>query len=162
MGKISLWGLFSALVISLFTVRSDRIYTVCYRDSTSCYVYDSSDKVYALDALGVLTPLRKDVPIERKPILNYIPVHDQYSCESLTTNCYSMSFYDVCAYLTRLSENGFDVHFSTQTPDKIEGRISDEEQVFRFIVMSDDTFRIYPKDFATFSGSYPYLSEELK
>ena len=159
MGKVGLLGLAISAILSVFTVRADRIYVMCYKDDSTCYVYDSGSTVYRLEDNGKLTELSGSVPIERAPALSYIPVHSDVESRKVTTNCYSMTFHSVCAFLTHMINDGYTMQIVLQTPSMMEGYLYGDSNTFRFIVMSDDTFRIYPEHPDVFSGTYPYLNE---
>lgn len=157
----SLVAFFTGIVLSLFTIQADRIYVVCYKTSDICYVYDQEENVYQVQESGSLLPLLSSaVPIVRSPVMHYIPVECDIYAEPLSMNCYQMDYMSICSFLSRMMADGYSLDIILQTPSMMEGYLRSSDMDYRFIAMSDGTFRIYARDSATFSGTIPYLTEE--
>ncbi len=158
MGRVA--AMLAGIVISLFTAPANRIYVVCYQTPDVTYVYDSDEQVYEIQDNGSLLPLKGSVPLERAPAMKYVPVHDTVHASAMSKYNYEMNYYNVCAFLTSMVEDGYELEINLQSPTIMEGYLHGSDNEYHFIATSDGMFRIYSKEAAVKDNVVPYLNED--
>ncbi len=149
--------LFTSIILSLFTVSAERIYTVCYRTPDITYVYDVDSNVYEVTESGKLIELG-DVSIERAPALQYVPADGVVHAANLGYNRYQMSMLSVCVWISNMIEDGYTLECTLSTPARMEGYLYGGDVSYRYIYMRDGTARIYPSEADTMGTSIPYIN----
>lgn len=139
---------------SLLVYRDNCIYTICQESADACYVYDYADNIY-LYSDGDYIPLEGSCGVTAKPALTYIPLHMEYNLIEEQPHCYVGTFRDACAFITALTDDGFDLSTNYRDFTRLDIVLNNQSISVRCIVTSDEHVRVYtenPDDFFQISA----------